>query len=340
MDVDTVTPAPRDAWEGALAADPYALPTQSPQWTDAAVATGTFRDASRLYRRGGRDVVLPLLRRRGSAAASMPMHWGIGGIVAAGGADGDDVRLVLDDLARRPTLRQALRPNPLQAELYRTHRPAGITVVERHGHVLDLRPGVDAVWDGFSSSRRRGIRQGEKAGLEVVHDTRGSLLPQHFALLETANAEWARQAHEPQRLARWRAHLRDTLPKWQAIARHLDGGCRQWLARLDGEPVASVLVLFGRNAHYTRGAMDRERAHHVHASELLQWQAIQAACEAGADWYQMGESGRSGPLADYKERFGARPCAYPELRFERLPITRVDTAARTVVKRLIGFREP
>lgn len=341
MTSDVVSPAPRDAWSTAIAADPFALPTQSPQWTDAAVATGKFRDASRLYvTPEGRSLVVPMLRRRAGVEGSMPMHWGIGGILAPGGATSDDVQRVLSDLAGRKALRQALRPNPLQAELYRAHRPAKAIVVERHGHVLDLRDGVDAVWKGFSSSRRRGIVLAERAGVEVVSDNNGALLPVHFDLLVKANEQWASQSHEPQWLARLRAGFRDTLPKWQSIARHLDGKCRQWVARVDGDPVASIIVLFGRNAHYTRGAMDRDRAGKVHASELLQWHAMQAACETGAHWYQMGESGRSGPLASYKERFGARPFDYPELRMERLPITRVDTAARTVVKKIVGFQEP
>ena len=48
----------------------------------------------------------------------------------------------------------------------------------------------------------------------------------------------------------------------------------------------------------------------------------------------------SASLSDYKERFGARPHDYPELRIERIPVTAVDRAARSVVKRAIGFREP
>jgi hypothetical protein len=56
--------------------------------------------------------------------------------------------------------------------------------------------------------------------------------------------------------------------------------------------------------------------------------------------FHLGESGRSSSLSDYKERFGARPHEYPELRIERVPVTAADRAARSVVKRVIGFREP
>ncbi len=40
-------PAPRDVWREVLAADPDAVVTQSPEWTDA-LATRGYTDASRL----------------------------------------------------------------------------------------------------------------------------------------------------------------------------------------------------------------------------------------------------------------------------------------------------
>jgi hypothetical protein len=342
---EVVSPAPRDDWLAAWRADPEALPTQQPRWTDAAVAAGRGADASRMYvMADGRRVILPAVRRpaRGptTVEASMPAHWGFGGLVAAGGVGPDDVRLVLDDLASRRIARQSIRPNPLLGELYRRHAPARSQSVARRAHVLDLRSGIDVVWKGFADSRRRAVRKAERSGVEVEEDATGRLLPEFFALLEHSEERWARQQHEPAWLARWRARFRDTLPKWQAISRHLDGGCRQWVARHDGRPVASIIVLFGVNAHYTRGAMDKDRAGPLRANDLLMWHAIQAGAALGAGTFHLGESGESRSLAEYKERFGARPVDYPELRIERLPITRADGIARGAVKRVIGFREP
>ncbi len=271
--------------------------------------------------------------------ASMPTHWGFGGIVADGGVTGADVRLVLADLAGRGIVRQGIRPNPRHGRLYAEHAPAGSTTIARRAHVLDLAGGVDVVWKGFSDSRRRAVRKAERAGIEVECDSTGRLLPEFFELYARSEARWAEQQHEPARLARFRTRFRDTLAKWQQIARHLDGGCRQWVARHEGRPVASIIVLFGTNVHYTRGAMDKERAGPLRANDLLMWEAIQAACAIDAGSFHLGESGTSASLADYKERFGARAFDYPELRLERVPITRADHAARAVVKRAIGFRD-
>ncbi len=343
--MDVVCPAPREAWESTCLEDPDVLPTQQPAWTDAVCAGGRFADASRLYRLpDGRRLVLPGVRLRiaGSIGfeASMPTHWGFGGLIGDGAVTGADVHRVLEDLSARRIVRQSIRPNPRHGRLYAEHAPRGSVTIARRAHVLDLAGGADVVFKGFTDSRRRAIRKAARSGLEVVCDTTGRLLPEFFELYARSEARWAEQQHEPAALARFRTRFRDTIAKWQTIARHLDGGCRQWVARHDGRPVASIIVLFGINAHYTRGAMDKERAGPLRANDLLMWEAIQAACAIDATSFHLGESGSSASLSDYKERFGARPFDYPELRLERIPITRADHAARTLVKRAIGFREP
>ena len=103
--------------------------------------------------------------------------------------------------------------------------------------------------------------------------------------------------------------------------------------------VSRVLTLLDRTAHYTRGAMDRDLAARPRAHDRLMWTTIEVACAAGCSVYHLGESGSSTSLSQYKERFGARPVDYTEIRLERLPLTRVDHAVRSGVKRLLGFRD-
>jgi lipid II:glycine glycyltransferase (peptidoglycan interpeptide bridge formation enzyme) len=85
--------------------------------------------------------------------------------------------------------------------------------------------------------------------------------------------------------------------------------------------------------------MDKELAGPTRANYLLHRLAIEEACAAGCRYYDMGETGVSASLAQFKTRFGARPYAYAEYHLERLPITRASYGARGVVKRLIGFRD-
>jgi hypothetical protein len=150
---------------------------------------------------------------------------------------------------------------------------------------------------------------------------------------------WAEQQHEPRALAQWRLARRDPVDKFVAVTRSLGSACRTSIAWYDGRPAAGIIVLRGRNAHFTRAAMDKDLAGPSRASTLLQKVAIQDACEAGCRRYHMGESSAGSGVSDYKERFGAEAHPYDEYYFETLPLLRVDQAARTVVKRTIGFRD-
>ena len=341
-----VSPAPRSEWEEVLAADPNAVVSQTPAWTDFLCAFGAYRDTSRLYElAGGRRLVLPMvaarrLPERLRVEGSFPPSWGMGGIVAPGGVTSEDVTAVFDDLAACLALRISIRPNPLDAEAWRSARPEGVVAVPRLAHVLSLEGGFEQVWtDRFAGTARTAVRKAERSGLEVERDTSGRLVPVLYELFERSLERWARQQHEPPALARWRGRRRDPVRKFELMARTLGEACRIWVARKDGRAVAAILVLQGENAHYTRGVMDKDLAGPTRANYLLHKLAIEDACAAGCRSYQMGETGPSASLAQFKTRFGALPYAYAEYHLERIPITALDRRARSVVKRVVGFRD-
>jgi lipid II:glycine glycyltransferase (peptidoglycan interpeptide bridge formation enzyme) len=139
-----------------------------------------------------------------------------------------------------------------------------------------------------------------------------------------------------------RSHGRRQNPKtrWKQIAERAAGAAAIWIAYHSGQPVAGIVVLRGPNDHYMRGAMDKDLAGPTRANFLLHWLAIQDAYQRGARWYQMGKSGSSGgELSRFKENFGARSYEFPEIRLERVPVTRLDRAVRGAAKRLIGSRD-
>jgi Acetyltransferase (GNAT) domain len=343
--VRVTSPAPRDAWARVLQADSQALVTQSPEWLDAMTGTGRYMDVSRLYEfADDRRFVLPMVQHRGSAlrltgAASNPDAWGAGGMVGEE-IDARVVAAVVADVSRSSSWRVRIRPNPLQAALYLAAVPDRAVVIRRRAHVLDLPNKSREVWDRqLSSACRRSIRKAEQAGLEVETDSTGRLAPVFHDLFTRSIDRWAGQQHEPRFLARLRAAKRDPLSKWETIARSLAGACHFWVARHRGVAVAAIVVLRGANAHYTRGAMDKELAGPLRANHLLMWCAIQDAIDHGCHAFHMGESGASAGLARYKEQFGATPYDYADYVLERLPLTRIDAAARHAVKRAVRFKD-
>lgn len=338
--------ASRSVWQHLMEADPEAMPYQSPEWAAAACRSAGFVNITRHYRTAdGADFVMPLLRparlpRRLSGAYSMPPAWGIGGLLGETAPTADLIRAVFEDLENLGTLSVRIRPNPRQDDVWAAARPAHVVRMERRAHVIDLRRGFDElVQNGFSSRCRRAAAKAERNGIEVEFDGTGALLDTYYSLYERSLTRWAAKQNEPAWLARWRGRRRDPLHKLQAASEELGEAFQVGIVRMDGQPAAGLILLLGQNANDARGAMDASLVGNSGANELLQRTALERAANAGCKIYHMGESGFSATLAHYKEKFGALPVDYAEYQFERLPISKVDRAARETVKKLIGFRD-
>lgn len=331
----------RAAWALALAADPGAVVSQTPEWLDAACASARLRDATRAYETDdGRLVVLPLARARALPAglapvASLPFGWGTGGLV---GADirGADVAHVLRDLASSTALRLDLRPPPHAHDVWSGAVPRQARRIGHMAQVVDL----DG-WEARCSSKvRRWCRKAERLGVEVEWDDGGRLVATFDVLYRRSVARWAEQQHEPVALARARAHLRDPPRKFEHVAAHLGAACRVGVASRDGEPAAAIIVLWrGLHTTYWRGAMDKALASRTGANELLHTQAMAHAEAAGARHYHMGDSAPGSSLAEFKRGFGAREEHYDAYRLERVPLTALRDGAAGIVKRALRFRE-
>jgi len=315
---------------------------QTPVGMDAVCAAFDLEDASRLYEfSDGRQLILPLLRRRGLprflTVERSPL---IGSLVSPGPASQVELQAIFADLNSRPLLRTLIRPTALNGDAWASAAPCELNSIQRRSHVLDLEGGFDTVWkERFNNQARRAIRKAEKAQVEVECDSSGKLVPIFYELLQRSVERWAADRHEPLMLARWREKRRDPIKRFQVMAETLGDACRIWVASVNGKPAAAIIVLFGANAHYTRGAMDKDLAGPVRASFLLQKLAIEEACKAGCRYYNMGETGTSENLARFKNHFGAQSYVFSEYRFERLPFTKVEVWLRGTVNRILGARK-
>lgn len=340
-----VAPATVDEWHEIVAGDPSALPEQTPQWTAAICDHTSAVDVSRVYRfADGRRFVLPLVARRGIPAVaaqlwSFPSAWGIGGPVGAH-LDRHAVEHIVEDLLRLKPLRVSIRIDPVTDHLWR-HLPAlgRMIAVPRTAHVVELHRDAAVHLASLSRQTRYNIRRAERRGVDVRVGIGGRLLDDHYGLFLRSVDRWADQQHEPRRLARLRATRRDPLVKLQRIADHLGDRFTTVVGYVDGCPAASAIVLLGSTTRYTRGAIDAELVKGTNANDAVHWRALTLAYDTGARRYNMGDSGSAAGLSRFKERFGATPVEYGEYRIERLPLTRIDRAARAAVKKLIGFED-
>jgi lipid II:glycine glycyltransferase (peptidoglycan interpeptide bridge formation enzyme) len=273
-----------------------------------------------------------MVRRPGRPRAltvetSLPAFWGAGGLVAAGSVRPTDVAAAWPHLiARSPGLLR-LQPGHLAAAAWNAvEAPAGVTIGSGHTHVLDLEGGFEHVWNKrFKSETRSGVRKAQRAGLDVEFDTTGRLVPDFYQLFLDWTARRARERKLPVWVMQRRASSQESLAKYRAVAEALEDRCRIWLARLDGEPVAGLIMLVhGAHAFYWRGCSARELATRTRANVLLQQLAIEDACAAGCRWYNMGQSGGVASLEQFKIRFGARPEQFPQYTFGRPPMIKLQ----------------
>jgi lipid II:glycine glycyltransferase (peptidoglycan interpeptide bridge formation enzyme) len=333
-------------WEKVFQSDKEAVPYQSPAWFESALTAGHFKDASRFYELdNGKQLIMPMVRSSNipehlATAGSMPEGWGMGGLISESAITIEDIKAVFVDLKKLPYLQVKVRPNPHLGELWKQAAPDGVVKTSRLAHILDLDGGFDQVWNKrFSQQTRRAVRKAEARGVTVEQDTTGKLISVFYDLWRLSIERWAEHQHEPLALARWRGERRDPLHKFETVAQTLKDHCCVWVARVNGKPAASILVLQYGNVNYSRGAMDKDLADETNANSLLHMMAIKDACEKGCHYYHMGESGNSSGLHQFKSRLGAEGFPYEEYSIDRLPISKVDKTMRTVVKRLIGFKD-
>jgi CelD/BcsL family acetyltransferase involved in cellulose biosynthesis len=345
-DVQVVSPAPRAAWREVLDADPFALPTQTPEWTDWLCRARGHTDVSRLYEfPDGRRIVLPLVARSWAgvrvAEDSMPHGLGWGGALAAGGApSAAEASAVLADLSRHSAVRVTLRTNPLVATTWSAVVPPGTVRVPSVCHVLDLEGGFDRVWsDRFGHDVRKNVRRAWKHGIEVRTGADVETAAVFAELNRRTVDRWARQRNQPL----WLAHLverrRNRVGNFAAAVSTLGPMLHAWTAYLDGEPVAvSVTLQVGEQVQPWMSAMDKDLAQRTKAGALLKSLTIEEACRNGARWFHFGDSDPGSGVAMFKERFGGVPVPYEVLHFERLPVTAVDRGLHSAAGRVMALR--
>ena len=344
--IHIVAPVPRQVWAEVVAADPDAVVTQTPEWLDALCRSRGYRDASRLYEfPDGRRLVLPMAARVWAGARvteeSWPYGWSYGGALVAGGPFRSvDAAVVLADLARRPVIRSAVVPMPLNSTVWQSAAPPTVHRVPYLTQILDLEGGFGTVWSRrFRSEARRHVRRAERMALDVYQDhDRGA---EAFAILHHEAVErWARQRGQPLWAARVLDRWRDDAGRIAAAVAAVGNSCSIWSAYRAGEPVAVCAVLHrGRHALGWLSANRRAVAQETSATYLLSSLAIEAACADGARYFNMGESDPGSGVERHKAQFGATAVRYHALRLERLPLTEGERVVRAAARRASAFRE-
>jgi peptidoglycan pentaglycine glycine transferase (the first glycine) len=162
--------------------------------------------------------------------------------------------------------------------------------------LVDLARPEEAVWSDLRSKWRQYVQKARRNGVSLVETGSEGLADFYRIYVGTA-----RRAGFVHRAAS--AYERT----YGAFAR--SGGARLLFASLDGQPVATVMLLTcGRRVIEPYGGMTEAGAD-SRANYLLKWEAIRSSRERGATIYDMWGLSHPG-IAQFKEGFGGREVRY------------------------------
>ena len=156
----------------------------TPVWARILEAAGLdLRCTALLAADGAQEVLLPLAARRGRTGIvtlrSMP--WGTyGGPLTDGTPDETALGVVLSHVRRMLGLGWFVAtPGPWP------HLALGRRIATYSTQILDLEPGVDALWKGLEKDTRNQVRQAERAGVSIGTALRVQAHPRDVSLSGT-----------------------------------------------------------------------------------------------------------------------------------------------------------
>jgi hypothetical protein len=167
--------------------------------------------------------------------------------------------------------------------------PETVTVANET-YVLDLSDGVEGVWAGLSTNRRRQLRDWRSGDHEIGGESLADFFIEHYPLVMERKGAAARHRFSAATLAA----LCD-LPETFLVGARVDGALES-------------VSLFGHTPHagdfLFNAAMPGGASHSVG----LIWTALHRLVEMGVPWLNLGGGMSPGDsLAEFKARFGARP---------------------------------
>ena len=160
--------------------------------------------------------------------------------------------------------------------------------------VIDCSGGYEAAVAGVRGVTRRMAGQAERRADHLGPAT----VEAYFGILEEASVGWGLT-----RPPISRALL-------EAVAARGGDAVEIWFAEVGSEKIAGGVVLYGSNELFFWSAAMRREYSQYRPSNLLNLRLIQAACERGVRWYNLGASEGLAGVERFKHDLGARSVSY------------------------------
>ena len=237
-------------------------------------------------------------------------EWAPYGLYAPVCADPQRAQALADLLNRAPGRASQVRVqlNPLCPEAGRLAERAaacGWRVLPRETHLLDLRPGLEALRRGYHATKRNQIAKPVKLDSHIALARTEADLQPYFEVYARSLQRWGRAGAWPYP----RQLFHDLLHSPAA---------RIWTHQVQGRLACAVVMLESRHqALYWQGVSHIEPDQKpAHPMARLMDAVIRDLCARGVAVLNLGASEGLPQVRRFKEEFGARPTAYNTLQWE------------------------
>ena len=198
--------------------------------------------------------------------------------------------------------------NPLCSEAGRMEEQAaaqGWRVLPRETHLLDLRPGLEALRRGYHATKRNQIAKPVKVDSRIALARTEADLQPYFEVYAHSLQRWGRAGVWP-------------YPRQLFLDLLQSPVARIWTHQVQGRLACAVVILECRHqALYWQGVSHIEPDQKpAHPMVRLMDAVIQDLCARGVPVLNLGASEGLPQVRRFKEEFGARPAGYSTLQWE------------------------
>lgn len=277
-------------WEAFVAQAPAATMCHHFLWQRVIEAAYKHRAFYLLAQDQGQVLgVLPLVLVRsrlfGSSLTSMPFL-DYGGVCT----EREDARAAL--VRRAHLLMQEQAADCVELRQRTPTGPDGSVRLDKVGMVLDLSPGLEALWSGLPAKTRNQVRKAQKSGLTVVSGG-GELLEEFYAVFVENMRDLGSPVHHKLFFTR--------------LFEQFGEQARLFVVRDGGQAVGGLVGVFFRDTVTVPWASSLRRSLSKCPNNLLYWEALQYACERHYRRFDFGRSSLDSGTYAFKKQWGAQP---------------------------------
>lgn len=288
-----------------------------------------LRIATRLYKRNGVDVLVPMIKTRSIgpfySLSSMPI--GYGGLLSNSSLSNEDLRSLLVKIVEPTAPFFSINFSPLSKSLPTTDK---IITPQKtpwtYTHLLDLNKGFEHIWkDHFKANKRRSILKARRIGVEIQRcESLSGVKAYYRAYLD---------------LAERREIVPRPLNLFENILTQIPEAFLDFLlAKIGEEYVGGIITFFFGRYAYVFLSVCFSKFLKYNVTDLLHSTAIEHAVAKGCQYFDFGPSGILKGIRFFKERFGAKMIPFKGLEVCH-PMLKNPVNLYRQIKDLVGGRE-